>query len=54
VPQIVGRVFAVNLILFALATATVLWPGRLNSVIALGCGAALVAWLLYVFARGKP
>jgi UDP-N-acetylmuramyl pentapeptide phosphotransferase/UDP-N-acetylglucosamine-1-phosphate transferase len=54
VPQIVGRVFAVNLILFALAAATVLWPGRLNSVIALGCGAALVAWLLYVFARGKP
>ena len=54
VPEIVARVFATNLALVALAVATVLWPGRLTSVIALGLGGALVGWLLVCFARGKP
>ena len=54
VPGIIARVFAINLLLVALATATVLWPGYLNSVLAFGCAAALVGWLLYTFARGRP
>jgi UDP-N-acetylmuramyl pentapeptide phosphotransferase/UDP-N-acetylglucosamine-1-phosphate transferase len=54
VAAIVARVFAVNAALIALAAATVIWPGRLVSVLALAVGAALVAWLLYVFARGRP
>ena len=53
VPEIVARVFAVNLALVALAVASVLWPGPLSAAVALGGGAALVGWLLYRFARGK-
>jgi UDP-N-acetylmuramyl pentapeptide phosphotransferase/UDP-N-acetylglucosamine-1-phosphate transferase len=53
VPEIVGRVFGTNMVLAALAAATVLWPGPLSVTIALVLGAALVAWLLHSFARGK-
>ncbi len=51
---IVARVFAVNLGLGALALATVIVPGRMSAIAALAIGAALVAWLLTVFARGRP
>ena len=54
VAAIVARVFAVNAALIALAAATVIWPGHLTTVIALGCAAALVGWLLTIFARGRP
>ena len=53
VNEIVARVFAVNVVLAALAIATVAWPGRTAHVAALLAGAALVAWLLAAFARGK-
>jgi UDP-N-acetylmuramyl pentapeptide phosphotransferase/UDP-N-acetylglucosamine-1-phosphate transferase len=53
VMEIVGRVFAVNLVLIALAAATVLWPGRLTSVLTLALGAALVGWLLWTLSRGR-
>jgi len=53
VKRVVGRVFAVNLALAMLAIATV-WMD-LNAASALACalGAAIVAWLLTVFARGR-
>ncbi len=54
VSEIVARVFATNLALVALAIATVLWPGRLTSVVALGLGGALVGGMMVCFARGKP
>jgi UDP-N-acetylmuramyl pentapeptide phosphotransferase/UDP-N-acetylglucosamine-1-phosphate transferase len=50
---VVGRVFAVNLVLGALAVLTVIRPGGLSDAAALGGGAALVAWLLWTFARAK-
>ena len=53
VPEIVGRVFAVNLGLVALALATVLKPGPTVAWIALACAAALVGWLLTVFAQPR-
>jgi hypothetical protein len=49
---VVTRVFAVNLALAALALATILLPSRMMQFTALSLGAALVAWLLIVFARG--
>jgi UDP-N-acetylmuramyl pentapeptide phosphotransferase/UDP-N-acetylglucosamine-1-phosphate transferase len=54
VSEIVARVFSVNLALVALAVGSVLWPGRLESAVALTSGAVLVGWLLWSFARGKP
>jgi len=54
VPEIVARVFGVNLALVALAAGSVLWPGPLSSALALGLGTALVGALLWNFARGKP
>jgi UDP-N-acetylmuramyl pentapeptide phosphotransferase/UDP-N-acetylglucosamine-1-phosphate transferase len=51
--DVIARVFVVNLALCALAVATVILPGRLNDVAAVLVGAALVVWLLIVFARGK-
>jgi UDP-N-acetylmuramyl pentapeptide phosphotransferase/UDP-N-acetylglucosamine-1-phosphate transferase len=54
VGQIVTRVFAVNVGLVALAVLTVLWPSALNAAAALAGAAALVAWLLFSFARGQP
>jgi UDP-N-acetylmuramyl pentapeptide phosphotransferase/UDP-N-acetylglucosamine-1-phosphate transferase len=50
---VVGRVFAVNLVLGALAVLTVIIPGGLTDAAALGAGTALVAWLLWIFARAK-
>ena len=47
VQTIIRRVLAVNVVLAALATATVLWPAPAASWGALICGAALVCWLLY-------
>ena len=51
--DVVGRVFAVNLGLCALAVATVIVPGRVSDVAALLCGGVLVALLLFALARGK-
>ncbi len=54
VAGVVKRVFATNLVLTALACFSVLWPGPWSTVLALGGGSALVGWLLWSFARGKP
>jgi UDP-N-acetylmuramyl pentapeptide phosphotransferase/UDP-N-acetylglucosamine-1-phosphate transferase len=53
VTEVVGRVFAVNLGLAALALATAVAESRAIDVAALACGAALVGWLLYAFSRGR-
>jgi UDP-N-acetylmuramyl pentapeptide phosphotransferase/UDP-N-acetylglucosamine-1-phosphate transferase len=53
VTEIVARVFAVNLGLAALALATVIAASRAIDTAALICGAALVALLLYTFARKR-
>ncbi len=50
---IVRRVFIVNLLLAALALATVLGPSHELDIGALLAGAALVAWLLMSFVRGR-
>ena len=42
VPEIVARVFTVNVALVALAVASVLWPGPVGAAIALGGGAAVL------------
>jgi UDP-N-acetylmuramyl pentapeptide phosphotransferase/UDP-N-acetylglucosamine-1-phosphate transferase len=52
--EIVGRVFVVNIVLAALALVTVMVSARWVAAATLGAGAALVAWLLRTFARGKP
>jgi UDP-N-acetylmuramyl pentapeptide phosphotransferase/UDP-N-acetylglucosamine-1-phosphate transferase len=54
VGEIVGLVFIVNLVLAALALATVLVKSRLVDAAALACGAALVGLLLYSFTRKRP
>ncbi len=51
--EIVGRVFAVNLILVALAAATVWMPSWRAGAIALIAGGLIVGWLLGGFAKGK-
>ena len=51
--EVIARVFAVNVALAALATWTVIVPGRLSDVAALLGGAILVALLLFAFARGR-
>jgi UDP-N-acetylmuramyl pentapeptide phosphotransferase/UDP-N-acetylglucosamine-1-phosphate transferase len=51
--EIVGRVFAVNVVLAALAVISVTASGRWVALATLAAGAALVAWLLRAFARGK-
>jgi UDP-N-acetylmuramyl pentapeptide phosphotransferase/UDP-N-acetylglucosamine-1-phosphate transferase len=53
VSEIVGLVFIVNLVLAALALATVLAKSRLVDAAALACGAALVGLLLYSFTRKR-
>ncbi len=53
VSEIVGRVFIVNLVLAALALATVLVKSRLVDAAALACGAALVGVLLYSLTRKR-
>jgi UDP-N-acetylmuramyl pentapeptide phosphotransferase/UDP-N-acetylglucosamine-1-phosphate transferase len=51
--QIVRRVFIVNLLLAALALATVLRPSREVDIGTLIAGACFVAWLLMSFMRGR-
>jgi UDP-N-acetylmuramyl pentapeptide phosphotransferase/UDP-N-acetylglucosamine-1-phosphate transferase len=51
--DVVGRVFAINLLLAALALLTVLLPGRTAEVGALLAGGAAVGWLLFTFTRGR-
>jgi len=53
VPTIVTRVFAANLVLAAIAAATIAWPGFQMGAAALAAAAALVAWLLHDLARGR-
>jgi UDP-N-acetylmuramyl pentapeptide phosphotransferase/UDP-N-acetylglucosamine-1-phosphate transferase len=53
VPEIVARVFAVNLALVALAVLTVLSPHMATVSAALLVAAGLVVWLLLIFARGR-
>jgi UDP-N-acetylmuramyl pentapeptide phosphotransferase/UDP-N-acetylglucosamine-1-phosphate transferase len=53
VTEIVGRVFAVNVVLAALAFISVAMPDWRTSLATLAAGAALVAWLLAGFARGR-
>jgi UDP-N-acetylmuramyl pentapeptide phosphotransferase/UDP-N-acetylglucosamine-1-phosphate transferase len=50
--EVVTRVFFVNLALAALALATILLPSLTTNIAAVSVGAALVAGLLVVFARG--
>jgi UDP-N-acetylmuramyl pentapeptide phosphotransferase/UDP-N-acetylglucosamine-1-phosphate transferase len=50
---IVARVFAVNLVLAALAVASVVRPGTGTAVAAVAAGAAVVAYFLYALARGR-
>jgi len=54
VPEIVARVFIVNVALVALVVVSMLWPGPVGATIALGGAALLVGGLLRNFARGKP
>ena len=51
--EIVRRVFAVNVALAALAIVSVTVSGPWVKLATLAAGAALVAWLLRAFARGK-
>jgi hypothetical protein len=51
--DVVTRVFAVNIVLAALAFATVLLPSRATDVAALIAGVAIVAWLLFALSRGR-
>jgi UDP-N-acetylmuramyl pentapeptide phosphotransferase/UDP-N-acetylglucosamine-1-phosphate transferase len=50
--DVVARMFAVNVALAALALTTILVPSPTTSIAAMSAGAALVVWLLVVFARG--
>ncbi|HZP76288.1 MAG TPA: glycosyltransferase family 4 protein [Pseudolabrys sp.] len=49
--QIVGRVFFVNIVLAALAVATIVWPGVGAQLGAMVVGTAVVAALLYALSR---
>ena len=51
--DVVGRVFFVNVLLAALALATVIAPSRETDLGALAAGTLLVAWLLFALARGR-
>jgi UDP-N-acetylmuramyl pentapeptide phosphotransferase/UDP-N-acetylglucosamine-1-phosphate transferase len=51
--EIVARVFVANIVLAALALVTVMVSDRWVAVATLAAGAALVAWLLRAFARGR-
>ena len=53
VMQVVIRVFILNIVLAALALATIQWPTLTVSVAALIGGAVLVGGLLLTFARGR-
>jgi UDP-N-acetylmuramyl pentapeptide phosphotransferase/UDP-N-acetylglucosamine-1-phosphate transferase len=51
--DVVARIFAVNLVLAALALATILLPSRTMDVAALIAGIAIVVWLLVALSRGR-
>jgi len=51
--EVVARVFAVNVVLVALACLTVLNPGVTSAIVALAVSIALVGLLLLHFSRGK-
>lgn len=51
--ETVTRIFAVNVGLGLLALATLIGTGLTVQISAVACGAALVAWLLYTFAKGR-
>jgi UDP-N-acetylmuramyl pentapeptide phosphotransferase/UDP-N-acetylglucosamine-1-phosphate transferase len=53
VTAVVARVFAVNIALALLATATVVWPERPIEIAVPIAAAVIVSGLLYVFARGR-
>jgi UDP-N-acetylmuramyl pentapeptide phosphotransferase/UDP-N-acetylglucosamine-1-phosphate transferase len=53
VPEVVARVFIVNLGLVVLALSSVLVPGIATALSSLVAAAALVGWLLFALARGK-
>ena len=53
VPEIITRVFAVNLVLVALAVWTVLTPTFPVALAAFGAALLIVGWLLLTFMRGK-
>jgi UDP-N-acetylmuramyl pentapeptide phosphotransferase/UDP-N-acetylglucosamine-1-phosphate transferase len=53
VPQIVGRIFAVNIVLVGLALGSVLAASRVVEIAALAAGAILVAALLFDFSRKR-
>jgi UDP-N-acetylmuramyl pentapeptide phosphotransferase/UDP-N-acetylglucosamine-1-phosphate transferase len=53
VPEVVARVFAVNLALVALAFATIAARSPFWSLACLAAGGGIVGWLLTRFARGK-
>jgi UDP-N-acetylmuramyl pentapeptide phosphotransferase/UDP-N-acetylglucosamine-1-phosphate transferase len=53
VHQIVGRVFAVNIALALLALGSLAFAQRILHLGALAAGCAIVAWLLWSFARGR-
>ncbi len=53
VPEIVVRVFVLNVSLAALALVSVIEPDPRVDLATLALGSALVAWLLLTFARGK-
>jgi UDP-N-acetylmuramyl pentapeptide phosphotransferase/UDP-N-acetylglucosamine-1-phosphate transferase len=52
--QIVGRVFALNVALAALAATTLATPSHLLHMAAFAVGCVLVSMLLYRFAQAKP
>jgi UDP-N-acetylmuramyl pentapeptide phosphotransferase/UDP-N-acetylglucosamine-1-phosphate transferase len=52
--QIVARVFYLNLLLAALALATVAWPGLAVQITALALGCVAVGAVLYQFSAGRP
>jgi UDP-N-acetylmuramyl pentapeptide phosphotransferase/UDP-N-acetylglucosamine-1-phosphate transferase len=51
--QIVGQVFAVNIVLAVLALTTFMTPSRIAHIAALAAGCVVVAALLWRFARGN-
>jgi len=51
--EIVVWVAATNVVLVALAVATVMMPSRTSNWAAIACGLALTGWLLRLFAREK-
>ena len=53
VPEIVVRVFVLNVALAALALVSAIEPDPRVDLATLALGGALVAWLLGTFARGK-